>query len=59
MTEKRFWVIEGDSGINCEMRIADVNSVEKTKEDFWDSEEECYNTYDFLEYLLNNNAFIV
>ena len=58
MTKKRFIVVDGDYDIKYEFRIADLNRVKKTKEDFWDSEEECYNTHDFLEYLLNNNAFI-
>ena len=58
MTEKRFEVIPGDSDLKWDIRIADLHRVEKTKEDFWNDDEECYNSYDYFSYLYDNDAFL-
>ena len=34
--------------------IFDLSKADKTKEDFWDNEEECYKTYAFHNYLVDS-----
>ena len=61
MTEKRFLLEQSDYDLKYEFRVADLSRVEKTKEDFWNKEEERYNYHDeggYLDYLYDNNAFL-
>lgn len=58
---KRFLLERSDYDLKYEFRIADLSRVDKTKEDFWDEEEEMYNYRGidgFLDYLYDNNAFL-
>ena len=55
---KRFLLANSDYDLKYEMRIADLTRVDKTKEDFFNEEEECYDYNKFLEYLYANNAFL-
>lgn len=55
---KRFLLANSDYDLKYEMRIADLTRVDKTKEDFFNEEEECYDYNKFLEYLYDNNAFL-
>jgi len=54
----RFLLESSDYDLKYEMRIADLTRVDKTKEDFFNDEEGCYNYNEFLEYLYDNNAFL-
>lgn len=58
MADKRFLVTGGYYDIKWDMRIADLNKVNKTKEDFWDEEEERYDMYKYYDYLHEKNAFL-
>lgn len=58
MTEKRFLLESSDYDLKYEFRVADLSRVEKTKEDFWDEEEEQYHYRDYVSYLYDNDAFL-
>lgn len=56
---KRFLLANSDYDLKYEMRIADLTRVDKTKEDFFNEEnDEYYNYVKFREYLYANNAFL-
>ena len=57
MTE-RFLLESSNYDLKYEMRIADLTRVEKSKEDFFDEDEECYKYHEFLEYLYEHGAFL-
>ena len=58
MTEKRFITEQSDYDLMYEFRVADTSRVEKTKEDFWNEDEECYDYFEYIDYLYSHNAFL-
>ena len=59
MTENKRFVLErSDYDLKYEFRVADISRVEKTKEDFWNEEEEIYEYRKYIAYLLENDAFL-
>lgn len=57
MDEKRFYCDE--RGEYRSYAIYDCSKVEKTKEDFWNSEEEIYDIFAYTDYLLENDCMII
>lgn len=58
MTEKRFVLERSDYDLKYEFRVADISKVKKTKEDFWNEEEEIYEYRKYINYLWENDAFL-
>jgi len=58
MVEKRFVLERSDYDLKYEFRVADISKVKKTKEDFWNEEEEIYEYRKYIAYLWENDAFL-
>lgn len=57
MSEKRFYC--DDVGEYRNYAIFDTSKCEKSKEDFYDIEEECYDLMAFEDYLLENDCILL
>lgn len=58
MTEKRFIGYDFGEYENRNYAVYDLSKSEKTKEDFWDNEEECYDIWAFVDYLEENDCVL-
>jgi len=61
MTEKYYCEDYDEYAFNTEnnpYRIYDLSKSNKTKEDFYDNEKECYDIAAFEEYLLDNDCML-
>ena len=58
MTEKRFIGYDEGEYENRNYAVYDLFKSEKTKEDFWDNENDCYDIWAFRDYLEENDCIL-
>ena len=58
MGEKRFIGYDNGEYENRNYAVYDLSKSEKTKEDFWDNENDCYDIWAFMDYLEENNCIL-
>ncbi len=54
----RFMGYDNGEYENRNYAIYNISKSEKTKEDFWDNENDCYDIWAFMDYLEENNCIL-